>query len=170
METKDELCRQARELYRWDLRFEGDFISAPRLEIADWMAERARPSIGIGREQMESRPTYGFMDRNRPAAGGETGLYAPFATIYPGRELDYQGDLLQAALLHLRHTISGKPADILFPALLHQYVRPDHLLLLEPGNPKVEEFRGGKVRIFVEEAAAVGELFASFEIQDTLPQ
>ncbi len=138
----------------------------PRLEITDWMMDRNKPEIGIGVEQLQRRPTYGFVDRSQQRVN----LYTPFATVYPGREHNYQEDLIEAALLHLRHAVSGKPAQISFPYHLKPYVKSDHLSLLAPDSPDVRDFRKAKVRIFVKEEQGVEDIFESFGIPDSLRQ
>ncbi len=146
MGLDDELCRQAKDLYGWELQFAGDYRTHPQVEISEWVKASEHPLIGLGVENIKGRPTYGFVDRSKP----EISLYQPFAIVYAGRNDDYQEDLVRAALLHLRRNISEKQAEITFPLLLQKFVRSHHLWLLQPHNPEVKNFIGEIIPIYRE--------------------
>ncbi len=158
-----DLCRRARELYGWEMKFAGDYRSNPCVEISRWLKLSERPAIGFGVEGIKSRPTYGFVDCSRQ----DVFVYQPFAAVYGGREHDYQEDLVRAALLHLRKDISEKPAEIIFPSSLQGFVRSYHLWLLEPGNKEVISFCGGTVPIYREGSLeGITTVLNSFKIDD----
>src|SRR3989338_4761064 len=148
MGLDDELCQKARELYGWEMKFEGDIIIAKTgrmVEIFDWLKTREENvSVAIGCETIENRPCYGFVDLN---SRNEV-LYQPFATVYPGREHNCEEDLIRAALLHLRRSVSGRMVEIKFPSQLAPHVRTHHLYILEPENAEIRDFLGGVVPIY----------------------
>ena len=138
-----QLCQKARDLYGWEMKFEGDFKRSMVVEKSQWMSERESPQVGIGLEQVHHKIRYGFVDESNPS------LYQPFAAIYAGREKDHQEDVLRAALLHLRFHASEKVAKIRMPSLFTPHVNSYHLWLLEKDNKEVDQFRGQVVPIIL---------------------
>lgn len=147
MGFNDDLQRKAGELYGWEVRFSGDFLtnsSCRIVQVSPWMRERSSPSVGIGSESLGRGTVYGLVDLDQK----NVFLYQPLATVYAGRRQDYQEDLLRAALLHLHSAISGKQARITFPMALQEFVRSHHLYLLEPDCQEVKKFAGEIVPIY----------------------
>ncbi|MDO8656537.1 MAG: hypothetical protein Q7K45_04820 [Nanoarchaeota archaeon] len=159
-----QLCQKARDLYGWEMKFEGDFKSdSPVINISEWFRMSECPAISIGLEHITKRPTYGFVDLNSQ----EVPAFQPFATVYASRMDDFQEDLIRAALLHLRKDISEKPASITFPSPLQGFVRSYHLWLLQPDNQEVKEFPGGIVPIYRERSiTSISEVLDSLKIND----
>lgn len=141
-----ELCQKAKDLYGWDMKFEGDYRTHLQVEISKWVNASAHPAMSIAVENIKGRPTYGFADNDKHGIL----IYQPFATVYLGREQNFQEDLMRAALLHLRKDISEKQAEIVLPSSLRQFVRSDHLWLLQPENIEVKNFLSGITLIYRE--------------------
>ena len=167
MGLDQDLCRMAQDLYRWDISFEGDLIEAPRATRDDeWIVARAFPQIGIASHLLEGRTTYGFAERK---ARTDFQAYLPVAMVYRGREHDYQGDFLSAALLHLRKRVSHKPLNVTFPTFLARHLQPYHISLLDGDNEEVTAFPGELVRIFREDdLSARREVVESWRIRSEL--
>ena len=158
-----ELCQKARNLYGWDMKFEGDFKTNPCIDISRWVRISERPAIGLGVEEIKRRPMYGFVDTSRQ----DILAYQPFVTVYAGRNHDFQEDLVRAALLHLRKDISEKTAEIIFPSSLKGFICSYHLWLLEPGNIEVKNFLGGVTPIYREETLeGITAVLNSLKIED----
>lgn len=144
MGFNDDLCRKARELYGWKVKFEGTYRKGPLIEITSWIQSQDYPHIEIANEYLGSKSTYGFVDQSQ----ARILLYQQFATIYEGRTSDYHQELLQAALIHLRHTASTKSAHIVIPQFLSTFVNTSHLTILDVNNREVINFRKGIIPIY----------------------
>lgn len=158
MGLDQELIRKARELYKWDIYFSGslelepDKVFAirmdpcretnPLIERPNWIWNRRSPIIGIGSYPAQKYTSYGFID----LGSGRAQPYLTFAEVFPGRNEDYQQELLYVALLRLRRMISSKSASIRFPEFLAKAVDLEHLNILEPENSEVKK-RHGKVSV-----------------------
>lgn len=166
MRLDDELCRKARKLYGWDLKFEGDIRIAPlgqMVEISNWVQTRHNVSAAIGHESVEGRPSYGFIDLSRR----DIFLYQPFATIYEGREKDFQEDLLEAALQRLKQA-TERPLEVMFPYFLKPFVQPLHVELLD--DQEDTPFLPEIARIYQRrDSTGVTEILKSLNLVGQLP-
>lgn len=166
MGLDEQLCRKAKDLHGWEMKFAGEYRTHSRVEISEWATASEHPAVAISIERIKSLPTYGFVNADRQ----DVFLYQPFAVVYPGRANDFQEDLMRAALLHLRQEISGKPAEITFPSSLQVFVRSYHLGLLEPNNLEVHHFSGGIIPIYRSGTLeGVTEVLDSLKIKDISP-
>lgn len=166
MGLDDELCRKARELYGWDMKFERDLIIAKPdqvVEISHWLKTRENVSVAIGCESIDSRPCYGFIDLRRR----DGFLYQPFATVYKEREHDFQGDLLEAALQHLK-LATKKPIEVTLPYFWRLSVQPRHVELL--GDQEDTPFLPEITRIYREgDSAGITKILRSLNPAGQLP-
>ncbi len=169
MGLDQDLCRMARDLYRWEISFEGGLAEA-RVMVRDddWISMSTFPRIGIATQLLDQRITYGFVNR---VATTLFQAYKPVAMVYERREKDYQREFLTAALLHLRKECSQKALEMVLPASFTRYLESCHLSLLDRDNREVSSFPGDLVRIFDrEDQIPRAEMIRSWKICPSTPQ
>lgn len=129
MGLDQELCHMARDLYRWDISFEGqavDVLALRNISEERWIPEeRGVVNAELGLMKIGADTRYGFIDSSEPVQI----QYQPSARIYSSRADNYQADLLEILLSHLRIDVTG-PAKIRFPAELAGYVTAAHVDIL----------------------------------------
>ncbi len=144
MDYADMLCNRAGEWYGWNIKFAGDFVDDPFIEVNPWVNAVEDLPIGIGREHQpqRERTLYGFVGRSQLGVL----LFHPFAGVYSGEEYDCRPSLVSAAFLYLRKKVLSRPAHITFPETLAEAVNQHHLDLLHPDNLEVKNFQGEMIR------------------------
>ena len=165
MTLERELSQLAQERYGWNLSFEGQLYQPEGLvcTMIPWSQGIPAAELGLAGLVLDRKQTYGFIDLNQKNWIG----YQHLATVYPGREDNYQPDLLKAILLRLRtSTISTiERVSVKLPRELSPFVHADHLSLMDINHPEVVSFPGGVVPIYqVGDIRQIDEILEGFKI------
>ena len=128
---EQRLCLTAKELYQWDISFDGTVITGDYWEQQEWISRTPNPQIWLGAYEHPDGQVYGLVNAENPAK------IHPIAMVFPGRQRDYQEDLLREALLRLRKLNPHQPS-IRLPPKLSAAVHSYHLTLLNKNNREVQ--------------------------------
>ena len=131
LDLQQRLCLTAKELYQWDISFDGTVVERNYWEQQEWISQTRSPKIQLGAYEHPDGQIYGLVNVENPAK------IHPIAIVFPGRQRDYQEDLLREVLLRLRKLNPDQPS-IRLPPKLSAAVHSYHLTLLNRNNPEIQ--------------------------------
>ena len=130
MALDHDLCQEAVKINGWKLSFAGDYLSlGPLVDATIWTSHRKLFRARIGLMEYGEHQRYGLVPDDE--AKTENGIrYQEVALVHPSRQQDYQAELLDAIILHLKQLPAGTSPEIILPAELRSQVQRTHFNLL----------------------------------------
>ena len=130
MALDHDLCLEAMKINGWKLSFAGDYLSlGPLVDATIWTSHSRLFRAQIGLMEYGDCRGYGLVPDEE--AETEKGIkYQEVALVHPSRQQDYQAELLDAIILHLKQLPAGSSPEITLPAELRSQVQRTHINLL----------------------------------------